>query len=78
MTELELTAQERTEVKAIQNTEDLTTYFAKLPRDYDVQIIVSDGIPDCKFPCSIVINIFFFAPFRVEFRTYGQFLVYSS
>ncbi|KAG0294669.1 hypothetical protein BGZ96_000694 [Linnemannia gamsii] len=45
-TELELTSQERTEVKAIQNTEDLTTYFAKLPRDYDVQIIVSDGIPD--------------------------------
>ncbi|KAF9152125.1 hypothetical protein BG015_005752 [Linnemannia schmuckeri] len=45
-TELELTAHERSEVQAIQNKEDLTTYFAKLPRDYDVQIIVTDGIPD--------------------------------
>lgn len=45
-TELELTARERSEVQAIQNKEDLTAYFAKLPRDYDVQIIVSDGVPD--------------------------------
>ncbi|KAG9067062.1 hypothetical protein KI688_012974 [Linnemannia hyalina] len=45
-TELQLTAQERSEVQAIQNKDDLTAYFAKLPRDYDVQIIVSDGVPD--------------------------------
>ncbi|KAF9544241.1 hypothetical protein EC957_012287 [Mortierella hygrophila] len=45
-TELDLTAQERSEVQAIQNKDDLTAYFAKLPRDYDVQIIVSDGVPD--------------------------------
>ncbi|KAK3834417.1 MAG: bacterial low temperature requirement A protein-domain-containing protein [Linnemannia elongata] len=48
-TELELTAEERSEVQAIQNKEDLTAYFAKLPRDYDVQIIVSDGVPDLRF-----------------------------
>ncbi|KAF9901919.1 hypothetical protein EC991_005567 [Linnemannia zychae] len=44
--ELDLTARERSEVQAIQNKEDLTAYFAKLPRDYDVQIIVNDGTPE--------------------------------
>ncbi|KAG0376072.1 hypothetical protein BGX24_008317 [Mortierella sp. AD032] len=44
--ELELTTQERSDVQAIQNKEDLTAYFAKLPRDYDVQIIVNDGMPE--------------------------------
>ncbi|KAF9081440.1 hypothetical protein BGX23_000872 [Mortierella sp. AD031] len=44
--ELDLTTQERTELEAIQTTEDLSAYFAKLPRDYDVQIIISDGIPE--------------------------------
>ena len=46
--ELDLTTQERTEVEAIQTTEDLSAYFSKLPRDYDVQIIVSDGVPECR------------------------------
>ncbi|KAF8943219.1 hypothetical protein BGZ47_005685 [Haplosporangium gracile] len=45
-TELELTAHERSEVQTIQNKEDLTAYFANLPRNYDVQIVVCDGIPD--------------------------------
>ncbi|KAG0265252.1 hypothetical protein BGZ95_003370 [Linnemannia exigua] len=44
--ELELSAQERSDVQSIQNKEDLTAYFAKLPRDYDVQIIVNDGTPE--------------------------------
>ncbi|KAF9418613.1 hypothetical protein BGZ94_009653 [Podila epigama] len=39
--ELDLTAQERAEVEAIQTKEDLAKYFEKIPRDYDVQIIVS-------------------------------------
>ena len=46
--ELQLTDQEQADVAAIQSKEDLSAYFAKLPRDYDVQIIVSDGTPECK------------------------------
>ncbi|KAG0025612.1 hypothetical protein BGZ81_007015 [Podila clonocystis] len=41
--ELELTTQERAEVEAIQTKEELATYFENIPRDYDVQIIVSDA-----------------------------------
>ncbi|KAF9384122.1 hypothetical protein CPB97_005915 [Podila verticillata] len=41
--ELELTTQERAEVEAIQTKEELASYFEKIPRDYDVQIIVSEA-----------------------------------
>ncbi|KAG0335770.1 hypothetical protein BG000_007250 [Podila horticola] len=41
--ELELTTQERAEVEAIQTKEELANYFEKIPRDYDVQIIVSEA-----------------------------------
>ncbi|KAF9987420.1 hypothetical protein BGZ75_000633 [Mortierella antarctica] len=44
--ELDLSAQERTEVEAIQTKEELAAYFEKIPRDYDVQIIVSDHAPE--------------------------------
>ncbi|KAI1303947.1 hypothetical protein EDD11_005263 [Mortierella claussenii] len=44
--ELGLTPQERAEVEAIQTKEELATYFEKIPRDYDVQIIISDNTPD--------------------------------
>lgn len=45
--ELDLTAQERAEVEAIQTTEGLAAYFEKIPRDYDVQIIISEDKPGC-------------------------------
>ena len=45
--ELDLSAQERTEVEAIQTKEELAAYFEKIPRDYDVQIIVADHTPEC-------------------------------
>ncbi|KAF9572722.1 hypothetical protein EC968_009537 [Mortierella alpina] len=44
--ELDLSAQERTEVEAIQTKEELAAYFEKIPRDYDVQIIVADHTPE--------------------------------
>ncbi|GJJ74550.1 hypothetical protein EMPS_06908 [Entomortierella parvispora] len=44
--ELELTAQERTDVEVIQTKEELASYFEKLPRNYDVQIIFTDNTPD--------------------------------
>ncbi|KAG0211279.1 hypothetical protein BGX28_008224 [Mortierella sp. GBA30] len=44
--ELDLTAQEKMEVEAIQTKDDLAAYFEKIPRDYDVQIIVSDHTPE--------------------------------
>ncbi|KAG0364300.1 hypothetical protein BGZ54_007666 [Gamsiella multidivaricata] len=44
--ELDLNAQERAEVKAIQTTEGLADYFDKIHRNYDVQIIVSDNTPE--------------------------------
>lgn len=57
--ELELTTQERAEVEAIQTKEELATYFEKIPRDYDVQIIVSEAHgPDCKRISTGLLNIF--------------------
>ncbi|KAF9584953.1 hypothetical protein BGW38_004520, partial [Lunasporangiospora selenospora] len=44
--ELQLTPQERADVEAIQTKEDLRAYFENFPRDYDVQIIISDMVPD--------------------------------
>ncbi|KAF9352593.1 hypothetical protein BGX26_009634 [Mortierella sp. AD094] len=44
--ELELTSQERADVEAIQTKEELAAYFEKIPRDYDVEIIVSDQAPE--------------------------------
>lgn len=51
--ELDLTIQERTEVEKIQTKEELATYFEKLPRDYDVQIIFTDRTPECKSVLSV-------------------------
>ncbi|KAF9932203.1 hypothetical protein FBU30_008758 [Linnemannia zychae] len=45
-TELELTEQEKEDLRTIQTNEELTAYFAKLPREYDVKVIFSDGIPE--------------------------------
>ncbi|KAG0242580.1 hypothetical protein BGX31_000174 [Mortierella sp. GBA43] len=50
--ELELNTLEREQVQAIQTTEELAAYFEKIPRDYDVQIILADnkpGSPGVKF-----------------------------
>ncbi|KAK3806837.1 MAG: bacterial low temperature requirement A protein-domain-containing protein [Benniella sp.] len=50
--ELCLNAQERADVAAIQTTEELAAYFEKIPRDYDVQLVISDtkpGSPGVKF-----------------------------
>ncbi|KAG0001625.1 hypothetical protein BGZ79_004385 [Entomortierella chlamydospora] len=44
--ELELTLQERTDIDAIQTKEELAAYFEKIPRDYDIDIIVSDKAPE--------------------------------
>ncbi|KAF9191066.1 hypothetical protein BGZ50_009679 [Haplosporangium sp. Z 11] len=44
--ELDLTEKERSEVEAIQTKEELAEYFEKIPRDYDVRIIVSDDAPE--------------------------------
>ncbi|KAG0249247.1 hypothetical protein BG011_009466 [Mortierella polycephala] len=44
--ELDLTEKERSEVEAIQTKDELAEYFDKIPRDYDVQIIVSDDAPE--------------------------------
>lgn len=47
--ELGLSAQERADVAAIQTTEELAAYFEKIPRDYDVQLVISDKKPGCMF-----------------------------
>jgi hypothetical protein len=47
--ELDLNAQERADVAAIQTTEELAAYFEKIPRDYDVQLVISDTKPGCMF-----------------------------
>ncbi|KAG0349466.1 hypothetical protein BG004_005817 [Podila humilis] len=41
--ELDLTIQERTEIAAIQTKEELASYFEKIPRDYDVRIVVTEA-----------------------------------
>ena len=66
--ELELTLQERADIEAIRTKEELAAYFEKIPRDYDVDIIVSDKAPECRSSAFIYVilsvhSLFFhFAP----------------
>ncbi|KAG0232149.1 hypothetical protein BGW42_008365 [Actinomortierella wolfii] len=50
--ELDLTAEEQAKVREIQDTDDLREYLEKIPRDYDVTIVIdehSPGSPNVTF-----------------------------